>query len=56
VACADRARAILGWQPQFDDLATIVRHALAWERRLAARGGTSAVKGQQGGSAEPSET
>jgi UDP-glucose 4-epimerase len=38
VACADRARAILGWQPQFDDLATIVRHALAWERKLAATG------------------
>jgi UDP-glucose 4-epimerase len=35
VARSDRARDLLGWQPQFDDLATIVRHALAWERKLA---------------------
>jgi UDP-glucose 4-epimerase len=34
VAAADRARAILKWQPQFDDLSTIVGHALAWERKL----------------------
>jgi UDP-glucose 4-epimerase len=34
VAGAERARAVLHWQPQHDDLATIVRHALAWERRL----------------------
>jgi UDP-glucose 4-epimerase len=34
VASSDRARALLGWQPQFDDLATIVTHALAWERKL----------------------
>jgi UDP-glucose 4-epimerase len=25
---------LLGWQPQFDDLTTIVTHALAWERKL----------------------
>ena len=37
VAASDRARAILKWQPRFDDLDTIVGHALAWERRLAAR-------------------
>ena len=24
------------WQPHFDDLDTIVRHALAWERKLMA--------------------
>ena len=36
VAASDRIRAQLGWQPQFDDLATIVTHALAWERKLAA--------------------
>jgi UDP-glucose 4-epimerase len=36
VAAADRARAILQWHPQFDDLATIVAHALAWERKLQA--------------------
>jgi UDP-glucose 4-epimerase len=26
-----------GWQPQFDDLDTIVQHALAWERQLGER-------------------
>ena len=31
---SDRIRATLGWRPQFDDLATIVTHALAWERTL----------------------
>ncbi len=30
-------KAALDWRPQFDDLDTIVGHALAWERRLAAR-------------------
>ncbi len=34
VASPDRARELLGWQPQYDDLATIVTHALAWERKL----------------------
>ncbi len=34
VARSDLARELLGWQPQFDDLATIVTHALAWERKL----------------------
>ena len=34
VANSDRARELLRWQPQFDDLATIVAHALAWERKL----------------------
>ena len=42
VASAERARTILGWQPQFDDLATILRHALAWERKLQAAGGAPA--------------
>jgi UDP-glucose 4-epimerase len=37
VAACDRARSTLGWQPQFDNLPTIVSHALAWERRLAQR-------------------
>ena len=36
VAAADRARSTLGWHPQLDDLPTIVRHALAWERNLQA--------------------
>ncbi|MGE3150531.1 MAG: UDP-glucose 4-epimerase GalE [Pseudorhodoplanes sp.] len=38
VADSSRARRILGWQPEFDDLDTIVAHALAWERSLKARG------------------
>ena len=39
---ADNAqiRQVLRWQPQHDDLDTIVRHALAWERRLADLRGT----------------
>jgi UDP-glucose 4-epimerase len=37
VAASDRIRAVLGWQPQFDDLHTIVSHALAWERTLSTR-------------------
>ena len=37
VAGSDRARAALGWQPQLDDLPTIVAHALAWERKLRQR-------------------
>jgi len=37
VAKSDRIRAVLGWQPQLDDLTTIARHALAWERKLAER-------------------
>ena len=34
VAAADRARAMLGWTPQYGDLATIIAHALAWEQKL----------------------
>ena len=30
-------RARFGWQPAYDDLDTIVTHALAWERRLSER-------------------
>jgi UDP-glucose 4-epimerase len=37
VAKADRIKQVLGWRPQYDDLETIVQHALAWERKLAAR-------------------
>jgi UDP-glucose 4-epimerase len=37
VAASDRARAVLGWEPALDDLATIVTHALAWERKLQER-------------------
>ncbi|MBV6657182.1 MAG: UDP-glucose 4-epimerase GalE [Devosiaceae bacterium] len=37
VARSDRAREMLGWVPQHDDLDTIVGHALAWEARLSGR-------------------
>jgi UDP-glucose 4-epimerase len=37
VAGAERIRDVLGWQPAFDDLDTIVGHALAWEGRLLAK-------------------
>ena len=40
VADTTQIRKALAWQPLFDDLATIVRDALAWERKLAARRGT----------------
>ncbi len=35
VADCARLRALLGWVPQFDDLETIVDHALKWERHRA---------------------
>jgi UDP-glucose 4-epimerase len=34
VASSDHVRMSLGWKPRFDDLSTIVAHALAWEREL----------------------
>jgi UDP-glucose 4-epimerase len=34
VASNQHARSALGWTPRYDDLSTIVRHALAWERSL----------------------
>jgi len=34
VADSSRLRATLNWTPQYDDLETIVRHALAWEEIL----------------------
>ncbi|MGO3927654.1 UDP-glucose 4-epimerase GalE [Rhodopseudomonas pseudopalustris] len=34
VASNELAKSLLGWRPRHDDLETIVRHALAWERRL----------------------
>ncbi len=37
VAVADKVRSVLGWQPRYDDLDTIVRTSLAWERKIAAR-------------------
>jgi UDP-glucose 4-epimerase len=34
VAKSELIRETLGWRPQFDNLATIIGHALAWERTL----------------------
>ena len=42
VANSDRIRALLGWRPQFDDLAVIAAHALAWERKLQTAAGKTA--------------
>jgi len=39
VAACDRAHATLNWQPHFNDLQTIVSHALAWERELSKHAG-----------------
>ena len=39
VAASDRARDLLKWQPDFDNLQTIGCHALAWERKLLTRAG-----------------
>ncbi len=37
VASNERARNILGWKPEHDDLDEIVRQALAWEKKLGER-------------------
>jgi UDP-glucose 4-epimerase len=37
VANVDRIRTALSWRPQFQNLDTIVAHALAWEKHLTAR-------------------
>ena len=37
IADTSRIRAALDWTPQYDDLATIAAHALAWEEKLAQR-------------------
>lgn len=37
VAVADKVRSVLGWAPRYDDLETIVRTSLEWERKIAAR-------------------
>jgi UDP-glucose 4-epimerase len=41
IAVADDIRRVLGWKPKFDDLDTIVRTSLAWERKIAARDPTA---------------
>jgi len=35
IAEARKIQKVLGWQPQFDDLETIVRTSLEWERKIA---------------------
>ena len=37
IAVANRVREVIGWVPKYDDLDTIVRTALEWERKIAAR-------------------
>ena len=37
VAVAERVRDVLGWTPKFDDLDTIVRTSLEWERKIASQ-------------------
>ena len=37
VAVADRIQSVLGWAPKLDDLDTIVRTSLEWERKIADR-------------------
>ena len=36
IAVAEKIRDVLGWVPKYDDLDTIVRTSLAWERKIAA--------------------
>jgi UDP-glucose 4-epimerase len=43
IANVDRIHATLSWQPRFQDLDTIVAHALAWERNLAAKRDSAAA-------------
>jgi UDP-glucose 4-epimerase len=35
IAVARKIRSVLGWEPRFDDLDTIVRTSLEWERKIA---------------------
>ncbi len=37
IAGADRIRKALGWEPRYDDLDTIVKTSLAWERKLQSK-------------------
>jgi UDP-glucose 4-epimerase len=42
IAGVDRIRDMLGWKPAFDDLKTIIAHALAWEASLKTRAAVAA--------------
>ena len=35
IADTSRIRSVLDWQPQYDDIETIVAHALTWEQKLS---------------------
>ena len=48
VAHSERARSKLDWQPRYDDLSTIVRDALNWERELVTRRTAPADNASQG--------
>jgi UDP-glucose 4-epimerase len=43
IANVDRIHGSLDWQPRFQDLDTIVAHALAWERKLATKRDSAAA-------------
>lgn len=36
-ADSSKLRELFGWEPKYDDLNTIVKHALTWEQKLAAK-------------------
>ncbi|MEN3931155.1 UDP-glucose 4-epimerase GalE [Microvirga sp. W0021] len=38
VADGSKIQTLLGWEPQYDDLEAMANHALAWEKKLVARG------------------
>jgi len=57
VADPSLIRSKLDWRARFDDLETIVRHALAWERQLPGEGAPrNAPPGQSSVSADPPPT
>jgi UDP-glucose 4-epimerase len=41
VAVAEKIQRVIGWTPKFDDLDTIVRTSLEWERKIAAEDPTA---------------
>ncbi len=51
VADSQQVRAVLGWQPRFDDLSTIVAHALTWERELMKRRAKERQREERGATA-----
>ena len=51
VANSQQVRAVLRWQPRFDDLSTIVRNALTWERELMKRRTNEQARGEHGAAA-----